>query len=60
MSDLVCLAFKELDTADHFLNECRNMEKEHILELEDACIVVRDVDGKVHIKQSVNLAVCRT
>ena len=55
MSDLVCLAFKELDTADHFLNELRNLEKEHILELEDACVVIRDADGKVHLKQSVNL-----
>jgi uncharacterized membrane protein len=55
MSDLVCLSFKDLDTADHFLNELRNMQKEHILELEDACVVVRDADGKVHLKQSINL-----
>jgi uncharacterized membrane protein len=55
MSDLVCLAFKDVDTADHFLNELRGMQKEHILELEDACIVVRDADEKIHIKQSVNL-----
>jgi uncharacterized membrane protein len=55
MSDLVCLAFKELDTADRFLNELRALEKEHVLELEDACVVVRDGDGKIHLKQSVNL-----
>lgn len=55
MSDLVCLAFHELDGADHFLNELRALEKEHVLELEDACVVVRDADGKVHLKQSVNL-----
>jgi uncharacterized membrane protein len=55
MSDLVCLAFKDVDTADHFLNELRGMQKEHILELEDACIVVRDADEKIHLKQSVNL-----
>ncbi len=55
MSDLVCLAFKDLDTADHFLNVLRNLQKEHVLELEDACIVVRDSDGKIHLKQSVNL-----
>lgn len=55
MSDFICLAFKELDTADHFLNELRNLEKEHVVELEDACVVVRDSDGKLHIKQSVNL-----
>lgn len=55
MSDFICLAFKELDTADHFLNELRSLEKEHVVELEDACVVVRDSDGKLHIKQSVNL-----
>jgi len=55
VSDLVCLAFKDIDTADHFLNELRALEKEHVLELEDACVVVRDGDGKIHLKQSVNL-----
>ena len=55
MSELVCLAFKDLDTADHVLNELRAMEKEYILDLEDAAIVVRDHDSKVHVKQSVNL-----
>ncbi len=57
MSDLICLAFKELDTADHFLNELRALQKEYVLELEDACVVVRDGDGKIHLKQSVNLVV---
>jgi uncharacterized membrane protein len=55
MSDLICLAFKEVDTADHFLNELRGLEKELVLELEDSCVVVRDADGKIHLKQSVNL-----
>ena len=55
MSELVCIAFKDCDTADHVLNELRAMEKEYILDLEDAAIVVRDEDSKVHVKQSVNL-----
>ena len=55
MSNLICLAFKELDTADHFLNELRALQKEYVLELEDACVAVRDGDGKIHLKQSVNL-----
>ena len=55
MSELVCIAFKDCDTADHVLNELRAMEKEYILDLEDAAIVVRDDDSKVHVKQSVNL-----
>lgn len=55
MSELICIAFKDLDTADHVLNELRAMEKEYILDLEDAAIVVRDQDSKVHVKQSVDL-----
>lgn len=41
MSDLICLAFKELDTADHFLNELRALQKEHVIECEDVCVVGR-------------------
>lgn len=55
MSNLICLTFDDVDMADHFLNELRGMEKEHVLELEEACVAVRDNDGKIHIKQSVNL-----
>ena len=31
------------------------MQKEHLIDLEGACVVERDKDGKVHIKQAVNL-----
>ena len=55
MSELVCIAFKDCDTADHVLNELRAMEKEYILDLEDAAIVVRDNDSKVHVNPSGNL-----
>ena len=55
MSELVCLAFKDSRTADRELNELRAMEKEYVLDLEDAVIVVRDPDGKVHLKQCVDV-----
>jgi uncharacterized membrane protein len=55
MSELVCIAFKDCDTADHVLNELRAMETEYVLDLEDAVIVVRDKDSKVHVKQCVDL-----
>lgn len=55
MSDLICIAFDERDTADTVLNELRAMRSEHLVELEDACVVVRDEDGKVHMKQAINL-----
>lgn len=55
MSELVCIAFKDSGTADQVLNELRAMEKEYVLDLEDAVVVVRDQDGKVHLKQCVDV-----
>lgn len=55
MSELVCIAFKDSGTADQVLNELQAMEKEYILDLEDAVVVVRDQDGKVHLKQCVDI-----
>ena len=55
MSDLVCIAFKGRDTADQVLNDLRSMQKAHLVDLEDACVVTRDQEGKLHLKQAVNL-----
>jgi uncharacterized membrane protein len=55
MSELVCIAFKDSSTADRVLNELRAMESKYVLDLEDAVIVVRDMDGKVHLKQCVDV-----
>jgi uncharacterized membrane protein len=55
MSDLVCIAYKDRETADKVLNDLRRLEVEHLIDLEDACVVDRDDNGKVHLKQAVNL-----
>ena len=55
MSDLVCIAFKGRHTADQVLNDLRSMQKEHLVDLEDSCVVTRDEEGKLHLKQAVNL-----
>lgn len=55
MSDLVILGFDGFHTADEVLNKLRSLQKEHLVDLEDAVVVERDSDGKVHIKQAVNL-----
>lgn len=55
MSELVCIAFKDSSTADRVLNELRALETNYVLDLEDAVIVVRDMDGKVHLKQCVDV-----
>jgi len=55
MSDLIVIGFKDEDIADQVLNKLHALKKEHMIDLEDACVVVRDKDGRVHLKQSVNL-----
>ncbi len=55
MSDLIVVGFKGEDTADQVLNKLHALKKEHLIDLEDACVVVRDMAGKVHMKQAVNL-----
>lgn len=55
MSHLICIAFKDSSTADQVLNELRASEPNYVLELEDAVVVVRDKDGKVHLKQCVDV-----
>ncbi len=55
MSNLIVLGFDGLHTADEVLNKLRSMQKENLIDLEDACVVEREQDGKVHVKQAVNL-----
>src|SRR5215472_8267308 len=56
MSNLVVLDFDGIHTADEVLNKLRSMQKEYLIDLEDACVVERDKNGKIHMKQAVNLA----
>jgi len=55
MSDLVVLDFDGIGTADEVLTKLRSMQKEHLIDLEDACVVVHTEEGKVQIKQAVNM-----
>jgi uncharacterized membrane protein len=55
MNDLIVIGFKGEDTADQVLNKLHALKKEHMIDLEDACVVVRDREGQVHLKQAVNL-----
>lgn len=56
MSDLIVVAFEDANRADAVLTELREMQREYLIDLEDAVVAVRRPDGKVHLKQSVNLA----
>ena len=55
MSDLAVVAYKGEDTADQVLTKLTELQKEYLIDLEDAGTIVRDKKGKVRIKQSVPL-----
>lgn len=55
MSNLVVFDFDGIHTADEVLNKLRSLQKDYLIDLEDACVVEREKGGKVHIKQAVNL-----
>jgi uncharacterized membrane protein len=54
MADLIVLGFDEEDTAEAVRTLTAKLMKEHLVELGDAVVVVRTVDGKVKIHQAFN------
>jgi uncharacterized membrane protein len=56
MSDLIVIAYSDETTAFQARDNLVQLQKEHLIELADAVVVVRQQDGKVQIKQAVNLA----
>ena len=55
MSELVVVGFDNPEEADRVLVKLNSLQKEYLVDLEDAVVVVRDASGKVQLKQSVNL-----
>jgi uncharacterized membrane protein len=55
MSDLIVFAFDTEDGASEMRDALVKMQKQQIIELEDAAVVVRRQDGKVKVKQAVSL-----
>lgn len=55
MSELVVIGFDGPTEADRVLTEMARLRKEHLIDLEDAVVAIRDGGGHVQIKQSINL-----
>ncbi len=55
MSELIVVAFDGPDKADEVLDELRTLQREYLIDLEDAVVALRRPDGKVQLKQSVDL-----
>lgn len=55
MSDLVAVSFDNPQEADNVLTELNRLQKEYLIDLADAVVVIRHPDGKINLKQSINL-----
>ncbi|HKF20631.1 MAG TPA: DUF1269 domain-containing protein [Candidatus Angelobacter sp.] len=55
MSTLVAVVFEDESTAFEMRAALAKMQKQYLLEMEDAVVVTRDQDGKVKLHQAVSL-----
>ncbi|MBX3502528.1 MAG: DUF1269 domain-containing protein [Alphaproteobacteria bacterium] len=55
MAELVVVGFDNPQEADRALTELGWLQKEYLIDLEDAVVAIRTADGRVRLKQSVNL-----
>ncbi len=55
MSDLIVLAFDNEEGAFKMRDKLFQLQKQHLIMLADAAVVIRKPDGKVKVKQAVSL-----
>lgn len=55
MSDLIAIAYDDEYKAEEVRLTLIKLQKEHLIELEDAAVVVKNTEGKVKLKQAVDL-----
>jgi len=55
MSELIVFAFPDEKSASEMDGAIKRLQKEQLITLDDAAVVVRNHDGKVKVKQAMNL-----
>ena len=55
MSTLVVVSYDNIYKAEEVRMTLRKMQKDYLLDLEDAVVAVKDADGKVKLHQAINL-----
>lgn len=55
MAELAVIGFDNPYEADRVMTELNRMQTEYLIDLEDAVVAIRDPEGKVQLKQSINL-----
>lgn len=56
MSNLAAIAYPDRETAEHVRRTLVEMQKEHLIELDDMVVITRGDDGKVKLHQSTSVA----
>src|SRR4051795_4065507 len=56
MSNLVAIAYPDRESAEQVRRTLFELQKEHIIELDDLVVVTRSEDGKVKLRQSTSVA----
>jgi uncharacterized membrane protein len=55
MSTLVVVGFPTVNEAEQVRRELVDIQREQLISLEDAVVVENDAEGKVHLRQALNL-----
>ena len=56
MSDLIIIGYDDEDTADRVVRELLDLQRDYLIDLEDAAVIRRDKKGKLHVTTPVHHA----
>ena len=60
MADLIVLGFDGTHKADEALLQLEQLEKEHLIKMEDAAVVIRTAEGDIKIRQTQDITTAAT
>jgi uncharacterized membrane protein len=55
MAELIVIGFDDPQEADRVLSKLNQLQREYLIDLEDSVVAIRQPNGKVNLKQSVNM-----
>lgn len=55
MAELIVVGFDDVHAADRALTELGRLQTDYLIDLEDSVVAIRDAEGRLRLKQSVDL-----